>query len=997
LKIQKSIWSVLLLLSAGLVYLIIYTYQNIHHHKKSSDWVSHTHQVIESINAVRSSLFEVESGLRGYVITKNDVFTKDYQQKRESLFNSITRLRKLTSDNAAQKSDIVSLMSLMQRKLAFQNEILAKAQASQQAAETLIAGLKGKVITDSMENILQRMQVQEEQLLSSRMKNNSEMTNVRYTTTVVLGLAAFLLVTGLLYKIARENSLRRYAEQKAQLNEHKYKGLIENSSLVVFTTDLEGNFTYLSGKCKDFTGFSAEELVGENFLTVVESSWRPQALAFYQAQKEKQTFETVMELPIVSKNGELRWIEQSVVMLMEGNQPIGFQSIAKDITERKYAEKLLADAEQRIKAKQEEYQEQLQAILDNMPMIIYLKDLEGRFMMVNRQFHQTFGTTDDAVVGKKEIGNVHKTAAGSIRFAEVDEQVKLTGKPIELEEVLITTEGERNMLIVKFPLYDKNNELFAISAVGKDITEVIRYQRQLISAKKRAEKAERLQEEFLANMSHEIRTPMNGIIGMTNLLETTSLNSEQREYLHLIKESSGILLALINDILDLSKIKSGRMSVERTNYNLHQTIDSVIAPFRVKAKEKGIGIHKIFEDIPQHITGDQHKLQQVLNNLLSNAVKFTDSGAVSLFATTEQREDALYFVCTVSDTGIGISPENLDTVFESFVQAGSDMVRRYGGTGLGLSITKRLIELQGGKITVSSTYGEGTSFYFELPLTLSEHVTHEPDTAQQEQAPLSSNLLKGKKVLLIEDNLVNQKVTYLMLHKAGMEVHIANHGKEAVSFLEKETYDLIITDLQMPEMDGFQTAAFIRKKLQISTPIIAMTASALRNEKDRCLELGMNEYLTKPFAPATLFFHLKRFLLNKEEKETEHTAATVEEKTFDLYNLSFLEEMDDAEYASEVLDLFLKLTPAALSEIKDHTFREEWKDVYKKAHSLKSSLGILQMQLMLQTITQIEACAKAQENTDSIECLLQQAAQQYELVKPMLEAELETSRKKILL
>ena len=997
MKIQKSIWSVLLLLSAGLIYLTIYTYQNIHRQKKSFDWVSQTHQVIEGINAVRSSLFEVESGLRGYVITENDVFIKDYEQKWENLFNNIVRLQKLTSGNTTQRGDIANLVELMQNKLAFQNEVLAKAQASQQEAKTLIAGLKGKAITDSMETILRSMQAQEEQLLASRMKNNSEMTNLRYSTTVVLGLAAFLLVTGLLYKIARENNLRRHAEQKAQLNEHKYKGLIENSSLVVFTTDLEGNFTYLSGKCKDFTGFSAEELVGENFLTVVDNSWRSQALAFYQAQKEKQTFETVMELPIVSKNGELRWLEQSVVLLQDGNQPIGFQSIAKDITERKYAEKLLADAEQRIKAKQEEYQEQLQAILDNMPMIIYLKDLEGRFMMVNRQFHQTFGTTDDEVVGQKEIGNVHKTAAGSSRFAEVDEKVKRTGRPVELEDVLITTEGERNMLIVKFPLYDKNNELFAISAVGKDITEVVRYQQQLISAKKRAEKAERLQEEFLANMSHEIRTPMNGIIGMTNLLETTFLNSEQHEYLHLIKESSSILLALINDILDLSKIKSGRMSVEKTNYNLHQTIDSVIAPFRVKAKEKGIGIHKTFEGVPQHITGDQHKLQQVLNNLLSNAVKFTEKGAVNLFATTEQREDVLYFVCTVTDTGIGISAENLDSVFESFVQAGSDMVRRYGGTGLGLSITKRLIELQGGKITVSSTYGEGTSFYFELPLTLCEHSTHEPETAQQEQAPLSSSLLRGKKILLIEDNLVNQKVTYLMLHKAGMEVHIANHGKEAVTFLEKEAYDLIITDLQMPEMDGFQTAVFIRKKLQITTPIIAMTASALRNEKDRCLELGMNEYLTKPFAPATLFFHLKRFLLNREENGTANLVETEEEKTSNLYNLSFLEEMDDAEYSSEVLDLFLTLTPTALGEIKDHTFQEEWKDVFKKAHSLKSSLGILQMQPMLQTITEIEAIAKTQENTDSIANLLQQAAQQYELVKPMLEAELETSRKKILL
>ncbi|MDQ3279266.1 MAG: PAS domain S-box protein, partial [Bacteroidota bacterium] len=664
---QKSIWSVLLLLSAGLIYLIVYTYQNIQRQKESSEWVSHTHEVIEEINAVRSSLFNIESGLRGYVITKNNVFTRDYRQKGKTLFGNISRLQQLTADNVSQQDHLGKLRVLAQNKLAFQNTILAKTQASQEEAEALIGSLRGKKITDSMETVLDTMQVQEEQLLRARMDSNRKMTTQRYTTTVVLGLSVFLLVAGLLYKIAREASLRRRAEQKAQQSEHKYKGLIENSAIMVYATDLEGSFTYLSGKCKDFTGFTAEELVGENFLALVEPQWRPKVLEFYQAQKANQTFETVYELPIRGKHGELRWIEQSVVLLQEEGQPSGFQTIAKDITERKYAEKLLADAEQRIKAKQEEYQEQLQAILDNMPMIIYLKDLEGRFMMVNRQFHQTFGTTDESVVGKKEIGTVHKTPDGSQRFEEVDELVKRTGKPVELEDVLITTEGERNMLIVKFPLYDKNNELFAVSAVGKDITEVIRYQRQLIGAKKRAERAERLQEEFLANMSHEIRTPMNGIIGMTNLLETTALNGEQREYLHLVKESSAILLALINDILDLSKIKSGRMTVENADYNLQQTINSILAPFNVKAKEKGIQLNKILEGVPQHVKGDQHKLQQVLNNLLSNAVKFTQDGVVTLFATTEQRENDLYLVCSVSDTGIGISQEKMDSVFESFV------------------------------------------------------------------------------------------------------------------------------------------------------------------------------------------------------------------------------------------------------------------------------------------------------------------------------------------
>jgi len=295
---------------------------------------------------------------------------------------------------------------------------------------------------------------------------------------------------------------------------------------------------------------------------------------------------------------------------------------------------------------------------------------------------------------------------------------------------------------------------------------------------------------------------------------------------------------------------------------------------------------------------------------------------------------------------------------------------------------------------VSSTLGEGTSFYVELPLVLGEHVSELQEvTVLIEEA--SAHSLQGKKILLIEDNLVNQKVTYLMLHKAGMLVDIANHGKEAVELLEAKSYDLIITDLQMPHMDGFQTAAYIRNKLQLQVPIIAMTASALRNEKNRCLGLGMNEYLTKPFAPASLFFHLRR-LLNGEDKPAEPEVAA-KEKQEELYNLSYLAEMEDEEYTAEVLELFLSTAPQALDEIKDATFREEWSEVYKKAHSLKSSLGILQMNQLLHTAGQIEVIAKNGTDTDSIETLLQAALQQYNLARPMLEAELESTRKKIIL
>lgn len=995
MKIQKSIWLTLLLIFCGIFYFLFFTYQNIQQKKQAFQWVNHTHEVIETIDAVRSALFDVESQVRGYAITANPVFVDHYALKKSNLYQRVQQLRELTTDNLLQQQNAKQLFQLIQQKIAFQNQIFEVSQQSTTQAQALIASLTGKQLTDSLDSILQAMQAVERQLLTKRLREHERLTQSRYITSIALAVAALLLLGFLLLKIARENTLRKKAEQLALESEIKYRNLIENSAVVVFTTDLKGNYTYLSGKSKEITGFTAEELVGEHYLTLVEDNWVQKVQEFYACQLQKRTPETTFEFPVIDKYGERKWIEQSVVLLENNGEPNGFQCVAKDITEKKYAEKLLAEAAREIKAKQEEYHLRLQSILDNMPMIVYLKDLEGNFQMVNKQFHEILATTDKEVIGKK-IVHVHRDEKSARKFIDVDNQVKHTLQPVEVEDVVLTKEGERHMSIVKFPLLDKEGRPFAICAVGKDITEKIHYQKQLIEARERAEKAERLQEEFLANMSHEIRTPMNGVIGMADLMETTQLNGEQKEYLRLIRESSQILLALINDILDLSKIKAGRMTVERVDFNLKQTIESVTAPFVLKAKEKGISFTTSYTGACSFVNTDQHKLVQVLNNLLSNAVKFTEKGSVTLATTIEEKEDgALNLVCLVSDTGIGIAEEHLGSIFNSFVQAGNDMVRRFGGTGLGLAIIKRLIELLGGNITVCSVPGEGTTFRFQIPVAKSREQLF-LNEATESQKLIDAKSLRFKKVLLVEDNEVNQKVTFLMLHKAGILTDIANNGREAIDLLKAgKQYDLIIMDLQMPEMDGFQTTQYLRTTLQLQTPIIAMTASALRNEKEKCLAVGMNEYLAKPFAPQELFFHLKQLLLTETESAQELADTAAEPEGAGLYNLRLLDEMEDAEYSMEVLQLFLRITPPVLHELTEKTAQQDWDEVFRKAHNLKSSLGLLQMNRMLDCVTDIERSAKTKTGTENIASLVANIVQQYQLVKPMLEAELEQTRKNL--
>ena len=636
----------------------------------------------------------------------------------------------------------------------------------------------------------------------------------------------------------------------------------------------------------------------------------------------------------------------------------------------------------------EEYQTKLQAILDYIPMIVYIKDLNGRYILVNKEFKKVFDQSDETIIGKTSL-QLHSDSVAAKKLEMVDEEVRGKLQPVEIEDIIETSEGPQHMLVTKFPLFDKNNNLFATSGVDKNITEMVRYRQELINARSRAEQAEKLQEEFLANMSHEIRTPMNGIVGMSNLLEDTNLSEEQREYVQLIKQSSDTLLMLINDILDLSKIKAGRMSIEQIDFNLEETVDRVLSQFRLKAADKGLALTKIVDqNIPTYVKGDQHKLIQILNNLISNAVKFTDQGQVRVeIRVIDKSNEKITFEFLVVDTGIGIAKENLDYVFESFVQAGNDMMRRFGGTGLGLSITKRLLELQGGMINVTSTLGKGTSFRFEISYSPGNNSSINANTIPN-GTNLKYPLLNGKRILLVEDNTVNQKVTVKMLTKVGVKTEVANNGRESIELLEKNKYDAIIMDLQMPEMNGFQATTYIRSKLNLNTPIIAMTASALRNEREKCLEIGMNAYMTKPFIPQELFELIG--VLTEENsissvKEAEREKPVLSEKP---YQLSYLQELEDDDYMIEVLQIFLKSTPEALGAMKQQYLQENWDGVYKHAHKLKSSLGILQMTALAERITEIEILARERTYAERIPLLVKQAIDQYNLISPLLEAEL---------
>jgi signal transduction histidine kinase/CheY-like chemotaxis protein len=380
----------------------------------------------------------------------------------------------------------------------------------------------------------------------------------------------------------------------------------------------------------------------------------------------------------------------------------------------------------------------------------------------------------------------------------------------------------------------------------------------------RAQEASRVKSDLLAVMSHEIRTPMSGVLGFANLLLETPLNREQREFAETVQRSGDALLTVINDVLDYSKIEAGRMSIEQIDMDLQSVCDGVRAILHSAALERSLAVRVEYDArLPKYIKGDPVRIRQVLLNLAGNAVKFTESGSVDI---TAAELDATHLKISVTDTGIGIEPTQLATLFQRYTQADSSTARRYGGTGLGLAISKTLVELMGGEIGAASSVGAGSTFWFVLPLRPGAPLEAAAPTPQA--VPSSP---QRTRLLLVEDNFVNQRVALYMLAKLGYEVDVAQHGREAIDRLSKARYHLVLMDCQMPEMDGFETTRLIRdpasRVLNHEVPIVAMTANAFPEDRARSMASGMNDFLSKPVDPATLAAMLEKWLGAERHQE----------------------------------------------------------------------------------------------------------------------------------
>ncbi|MBC7901900.1 MAG: response regulator [Gemmatimonadaceae bacterium] len=449
---------------------------------------------------------------------------------------------------------------------------------------------------------------------------------------------------------------------------------------------------------------------------------------------------------------------------------------------------------------------------------------------------------------------------------------------------------------------------------------------EMVRSRQLAEDSAKSKADFVANMSHELRTPLGAILGFTERLKKTNVDAEQNEYLEIIGSAGKNLLSIINDILDISKLNAGKFIIENIPFSISSLMQSVETMFAARASEKGLLLKSSVDaSLDQHILGDPMRLTQILVNLIGNAIKFTEKGSITVQCKLQSEQvDSVNVLFTIRDTGIGIASNKLESIFERFTQADSNVTRHYGGTGLGLSITKQLIELQGGEISVESRLGEGSAFAFEIRFLKSEASAAKDIFSKDSRLP---ELVRGLKILLVEDNHMNQKLALAILHDLGVQPTLAENGAVAITSLSENEYDLILMDIQMPGMDGYEAVRIIRKEKEIKTPIVAMTAHALPGERENCIRLGMNDYLSKPFSEKELIAKIQRWTPNNSSKA--------------LTDLSFLKSGSarSPKLIAEMIGIFIEETPAQLQNLKTAIASADYKMIYKTVHTLRNSIG----------------------------------------------------------
>lgn len=620
--------------------------------------------------------------------------------------------------------------------------------------------------------------------------------------------------------------------------------------------------------------------------------------------------------------------------------------------------KKIEETQELLNLKEAEYNKLFQAITRSNGVVEFSP--EGFILSVNKNFSEMTGYHEQELVGKHHtvLLDQEDQAKNLLFWQSLKSGAFQSGRFKRLRK-----DGSVLYIQASYsPVLDSHEQVIRITKIAQDITMETHYRLALEKAKKMADDLNAQKDTFIANMSHEIRTPIHAIIGFTDLLLEKNLPEEFSSKLEAIKLAGDTLLYLVNDLLDLSKIEAGLLQIEHLPYRLEEAVRDVFGMLRLKAAQKGLQFdYHVGPNLPEMVVGDKNRLIQILINLLGNAIKFTHHGAVHLDLRNEPptgEPSNLHF--TISDTGIGISKEKLDLIFERFTQAEANTSRKYGGTGLGLNISRLLIEKQGGWIRVESEPGKGSRFEFSLPCKIYFNESFAAAPLRESDQPNKSSA----RILMCEDNELNQRLVQSLFRNTPYQLDLAVNGIEGLNLLASKAYDLVLMDIQMPEMDGYQAIRAIRTDLKSAVPVIALTAHSMVAEREKCLSLGMNDYLSKPFKKEALLAKIE-FWLN-HSKELKEPPVLEDGKEEPLISLEQLEAFSggDSNFQKEMLLLFRNQSEKALRDMTTYLAGGDLVNLGAMAHKLKSSFGMVGADLLL--LENLETLASRKPAPDEI-------------------------------
>jgi PAS domain S-box-containing protein len=889
-------------------------------------------------------ILDIETGVRGYIISENDIYLETFNNAVKAMNTNLSTLSELTRNNPEQKSQVDSLKIMTSKKLILLQKIIDDRKSNLLDEYEKIAILKdGKVITDEIKSIISQINVDEYNALKLRKtenENSIQNSEILFFLLLILIFVIFTLVFIIVKSLkVRNDELELFTASQKLLSNYSLS-LIEASLDPLITINIDGKITDMNEATVKITGVEREELIGSDFFEY-----------FTEPQMAREVYQKVFAegsvadspLTICHNEGKLTDVlfNGSVYKDNKG-LVLGIVIVARDVT----AQKLLSNYSLSL----------IEASRDPLVTI----SIEGKITDMNEATVTITGLDRDHLTGSDFFDYFTEPQMAREVYQEVFAKGSVADSPLTLRH----KKGKLTDVLFNGSVYkdDQGNVLGAV-VVARDITDQKRIETELIEAKvfaelatgiaeeeKRnaenatliAENAVKAKQQFLSNMSHEIRTPMNAIIGFTKVVLKTDLTAKQKEYLDAIKMSGDALIVLINDILDLAKVDAGKMSFEKTPFKLMSSISSMIHLFETKIQEKNLKLTKEYDsNIPEVVVGDPIRLHQVILNLISNAVKFTTKGKITVSVRLiEEDLENVTIEFAVTDTGIGIPEEKIATIFDNFQQASSGTSRIYGGTGLGLAIVKQLVEPQGGTIKVISTVGEGTTFSFRLVFQKTT-----ADAELETEILEVDKLRKNIKVLVVEDIPLNQLLMKTLLDDFGFERDIAENGKIAIEKMQNNSYDVILMDLQMPEMNGFEATEYIRKTMNSKIPIIALTADVTAVDLAKCKSVGMNDYIAKPVDERLLYSKIVGIVrkpLAKKAKEMKKNIIVQKPKCTDL---GYLESRtkSNPKLMMEMIAAYLQQTPTVVTAMEDGMRNKDWELLRASAHKMIPSFSIMGM------------------------------------------------------